>query len=65
MNRKTRDKLDKHFGIGTMFNDKTKIPLCDVISASWIMGDMNSERFWADILRNKNDREKEKRKDSK
>ena len=46
MNKKTRDQLDKHFGLGTMFNDKIKIPLCDVISASWIMGDMNSERFW-------------------
>jgi|TARA_Y100000296_G_scaffold2610_1_gene3709 hypothetical protein len=60
MNKKTRDKLDKHFGIGGMFNEKIKIPLCDVISASWVMGDMNSERFWADILRHKKDREREK-----
>ena len=44
-----------------MFNDKIKIPLCDVITASWIMGDMNSERFWTDILRNKKDRERELR----
>ena len=51
MNKKTRDQLDKDFGLGTMFNDKIKIPLCDVVSASWIMGDMNSERFWNDILK--------------
>lgn len=61
MNRKTRDKLDKHFGTGSGLNDKIKIPLCDVVSASWIMGDMNSERFWTDILRSKKDREREKR----
>ena len=51
MNKKTRDKLTKLFGSGFHFNTKIKIPLTTVVTASWIMGDMNSERFWNDIIR--------------
>ena len=61
MNKKTRDKLTKLFGTDYHFNTKIKIPLANVVSASWIMGDMNSERFWTDIFRSKKDREREKR----
>jgi hypothetical protein len=43
MNKKTRDKLTKLFGTDYHFNTKIKIPLANVVSASWIMGDMNSE----------------------
>ena len=51
MNKKTRDKLTKVFGSGYHFNTTIKLPLSDVVMASWIMGDMNSERFWKDILK--------------
>ena len=51
MNKKTRDKLKKVFGLGYHFNTKIKLPLSDVVTASWVMGDMNSERFWNDILK--------------
>ena len=51
MNKKTRDKLLKVFGLGYHFNTKIKLPLSDVVTASWVMGDMNSERFWNDILK--------------
>jgi len=58
MNKKTRDKIDKHFGERRgVFNTKTKIPLSDVVTASWVMGDMNSERFWNSILKKKIERE--------
>ena len=60
MNKRTRDQLQKHFGSGTLFNDKTKIPLCDVVQASYIMGDMNSEKFWNSIIQDKKERENKK-----
>ena len=60
MNKRTRDQLQKHYGMGTLFNDKTKIPLCDVVQASYIMGDMNSEKFWNSIIQDKNERENKK-----
>ena len=52
MNKKTRNKLTKLFGAAYHFNTKIKIPLANVVSASWIMGDMNSERFWNNIIKN-------------
>ena len=60
MNKKTRDKISKHLGEGGYFNTKTKIPLSDVISASWVMGDMNSEKFWNSIIKKKIERERGK-----
>ena len=53
MNKKTRDKIYKHFGEGSYFDKKTKIPFSDVMVASWVMGDMNSEKFWNSIIKNK------------
>ena len=58
MNKKTRNKVAKHFGDGGYFNKKTKIPLSDIMKASRIMGDMNSERFWNSIIKDKMDRER-------
>ena len=56
MNKKTRDKLKKVFGLGYHFNTKIKLPLSDVVIASWVMGDMNSERFWNYILKERKER---------
>ena len=53
MNTKTRRKLQKHFGSGFVFNTKTKIPLASVVIASYVMGDMNSEKFWNSIIKYK------------
>ena len=57
MNKKTRDKIQKHFGVGAMFNTKTKYPISWVITASHVMGDMNQERFWNSIIQKKIDQE--------
>ena len=57
MNKKTRDKIQKHFGVGAIFNSKIKIPISEVIIASCVMGDMNSERFWNSIIQKKIDQE--------
>ena len=53
MNTKTRRKLQKHFGFGFVFNTKIKIPLSSVVIASYVMGDMNSEKFWNSIIKDK------------
>tara|TARA_R100000278_G_C5406112_1_gene141383 strand:- start:24 stop:200 length:177 start_codon:yes stop_codon:yes gene_type:complete len=50
MNAKTRIKLQKRFGLGFTFNSKIKIPLTDVVFASYVMGSQNSEKFWNSIL---------------
>ena len=60
MNKKTRDKIYKHFGEGNYFDKRTKIPFSDVMIASWVMGNMNSEKFWNSIIKNKIEREKGK-----
>ena len=50
MNAKTRNKMQKHFGLGFTFNEKVKIPLADIVSASYVMGAQNSEKFWNSII---------------
>ena len=60
MNTKTRRKLQKHFGSGFVFNTKTKIPLASVVIASYVMGDMNSEKFWNSIIKDKPNQRKVK-----
>lgn len=50
MNAKTRVKLQKRFGLGFIFNSKIKIPLTDIVFASYVMGNQNSEKFWNSIL---------------
>ena len=50
MNAKTRIKLQKRFGLGFIFNSKIKIPLTDIVFASYVMGNQNSEKFWNSIL---------------
>ena len=50
MNAKTRNKMQKHFGLGFTLNDKVKIPLADIVSASYVMGAQNSEKFWDYII---------------
>ena len=61
MNKKTRDKIYKHFGEGNYFDKRTKIPFSDVMVASWVMGDMNSEKFWNSIIKNKIERERKEK----
>ena len=56
MNAKTRNKMQKHFGLGFTFNEKVKIPLSDIVSASYVMGSQNSEKFWNSIIKAKKDR---------
>ena len=53
MNTKTRRKLQKHFGFGFVFYTKIKIPLSSVVIASYVMGDINSEKFWNSIIKDK------------
>ena len=60
MNTKTRRKLQKHFGFGFVFNTKIKIPLSSVVIASYVMGDMNSEKFWNSIIKDKPNQRKVK-----
>ena len=58
MNAKTRNKMQKHFGLGFTLNDKVKIPLADIVSASYVMGAQNSETFWNTIIECKKQRQK-------
>ena len=62
MNAKTRNKMQKHFGLGYTFNNKAKIPLADIVSASYVMGAQNSETFWNTIIECKKQREKQSKK---
>jgi hypothetical protein len=54
---KMRRKIDKIFGPAHMFNEDVKIPICDVVSASWVMGKQNQETFWETLIRCKKERE--------
>ena len=39
-------------------NDKVKIPLADIVSASYVMGAQNSEKFWNSIIEAKKVKDK-------
>ncbi len=58
MNAKTRNKMQKHFGLGFTLNDKVKIPLADIVSASYVMGAQNAEKFWDSIIEAKKVKDK-------
>lgn len=63
MRRKLREKIQKIFG-NAMFNETTKIPIHDVLMASFVMGDMNQEKFWDSLISSKRRRDKENDNDN-
>jgi len=57
MSVKMREKIKKTFG-QTLFNEKNKIPIHDVVMASMIMGAQNQTSFWNSLIKAKKERDK-------
>ena len=60
MSVKMREKITKTFG-QTLFNEKNKIPIHDVVIASMVMGAQNQTSFWNSLIKAKEERDKNDR----